>query len=555
MSFQNPEYLWLLIILIPLTGFFIRYLNQRTKARALAGGQQLNQFLPVVSKTYLLFRYLIFCLLFSISILTLSNPQIESGQILKNSKGADIMICLDISNSMLAEDFKPNRLTMAQHALEQVFLKCEGHRIGLIVFAGEAVKQFALTPDYFSAVSYIQEINTELISRQGTRISEALNLALESIPPSKSNSSAIILITDGEDHDDKALEICETAQKRDIAIHTIGIGTEAGVPIPDFQNGKRVGYKTNSKGETVITHLNMNLLKQIALKTKGICIQSSPSDLGLKQIFKEIDQLDKTNSSKKSFQKYANQYKTFLWLVFVLIFIDILLDLKFKALKRSRVLVLAFCHFNAAAFAQAPKSVYYGNTELHKLKRLNTTDLDPVAFYYKDALKQNPEYIPAQFNLSYIQALKYILNYKQQSSKDSSLQNQSNSALQYLETLSKRVKGKDSLQFIYHNMGTLCIYRKEYNEAIQHLKMALKLNPKDEHTRYNLSYALKQKQKQNKQNSPKSQASSQSSSKTTPPPESTSRQQADNLLKALMSQDKTKQKPKSQSNSNDENDW
>ena len=127
--------------------------------------------------------------------------------------------------------------------------------------------------------------------------------------------------------------------------------------------------------------------------------------------------------------------------------------------------------------------------------------------------------------------------------------------MQYLETLSKRVKGKDSLQFVYHNMGTLCIYRKEYNEAIQHLKMALKLNPKDEHTRYNLSYALKQKQKQNKQNSPKSQASSQSSSKTTPPPESTSRQQADNLLKALMSQDKTKQKPKSQSNSNDENDW
>ena len=90
--------------------------------------------------------------------------------------------------------------------------------------------------------------------------------------------------------------------------------------------------------------------------------------------------------------------------------IDILLDLKFKALKRNRVLVLAFCLFNAAAFAQAPKSVYYGNTELHKLKRLNTTDLNPVAFYYKDALKQNPEYIPAQFNLSYIQALKYILN-------------------------------------------------------------------------------------------------------------------------------------------------
>lgn len=556
MRFERPEYLWLLWGIIPMALFFYVYVKRRHNFRKRIGGPALDLALPMQSKQIFIARFFLFLVVCMLFVIALANPQGGQKQIKRKTKGADIMICLDVSNSMLAEDFKPNRLFLAKRALQQLFLKCEGHRIGLIVFAGEAVKQFALTPDYNSAISFLEAISTDMLSKQGTHLSDALQLALESLPKGKAASSAVILITDGENHDAAALDICDNAVERHIPVHTIGIGTESGVPIPNFINGKASGYKLNAEGQVVISKLNLELLKSIALKTHAVCVKASPSDLGLSHIFSEIEKLEKTKNQNSQIDFYTNQYQTVLAFLTLFFLLDIFIEFKSAYRFRPFTLLVIVLFTFSVSHAQAPKYVYNGNKQFKLQNSFNAAGFNTVKSFYKDALKENPDYVPALYNLSYLQGLEYILQYTPQKAKDSVFTSLLQAPIQYLEALSKKTIHRDTMQSICHNLGTLYIYNKAYDKAIAQLRMALKINPRDENARYNLSFALKQKQKQQNgasQSQPKNIQNN--SDKNQSQANKISEQQAEQILKALMQQEKSNQKPKSKITGTDEIDW
>lgn len=556
MRFERPEYLWLMWGIIPLVLFFYACVKRRYNIRKRSGGPALDLVLPMQSKRFFVARFFLFLIVCILFVIALANPQGGQKQLKRKTKGADIMICIDVSNSMLAEDFKPNRLFLAKRALQQMFLKCEGHRIGLIVFAGEAVKQFALTPDYNSAISFLEAISTDMLSKQGTHLSDALQLALESLPKTKTASSAVILITDGENHDAAALDICDNAVERHIPVHTIGIGTESGVPIPYFVNGKASGYKLNAEGQVVISKLNLELLKSIALKTNAVCVKASPSDLGLTHILSEIEKLEKTKNQNSQIDYYSNQYQIVLAFLTLFFLLDIFIEFKSAYRFRPFTLLVIILFTFSVSYAQAPKYVYNGNKEFKIHNSYNAAGFNTVKSFYKDALKENPEYLPALYNLSYLQGLEYILQYTPKKANDSAFKDLLQAPIQYLESLTKKTTHRDTLQSIGHNLGTLYIYSKAYDKAIVHLRMALKLNPRDEHARYNLSFALKQKQKQQNgasQSQPKNVQNN--SEKNQSQANKISEQQAEQLLRVLMQQDKSNQKPKSKITGTDEIDW
>ena len=183
-------------------------------------------------------------------ILGIANLQTGSKMQEVKREGADIMVCLDVSNSMLAEDLKPNRLERAKLAIEKMIDKLEGDRLGIIVFAGEAYTQLPITTDYSSAKLFLNAITPGMVPTQGTDISTAIDKAMESFGTDLGKNKAIVIITDGEDHEDAAIKKAEEAAKKDVTIHTIGIGSDAGVPIPIYNNGVPSGYRKDKEGNT-----------------------------------------------------------------------------------------------------------------------------------------------------------------------------------------------------------------------------------------------------------------------------------------------------------------
>jgi Ca-activated chloride channel family protein len=220
-------------------------------------------------------------------------------------EGIDIVIAIDVSKSMLAEDIKPNRLTRAKFKVADLLRMLEGDRIGLTAFAGTAFLQCPLTLDYTAAELFLDAIDTSLIPTQGTAIGLAINTSLKAFNPMEKNSKAVILITDGEDHGGDALTAAERAKEEGVRIYTIGIGENAGAPIPEIDKS---GFKKNLRGEVVLSKLDESLLQEIALKTGGVYVRSISGDLDLKKIYIEeikgkIEKKELTTTRKKMWRE------------------------------------------------------------------------------------------------------------------------------------------------------------------------------------------------------------------------------------------------------------
>jgi Ca-activated chloride channel family protein len=227
---------------------------------------------------------------------------------------------------MLAKDLEPNRLTAAKLALEKMINSLEGDRLGLIIFAGEAYVQLPITTDYGAAKIFLESIQTGMVPVQGTNIEAAINKASESFSNDLGKNKAIIMITDGENHESEAVEAAEIAGKKGIMINTIGIGSEQGVPIPLIENGVDKGYRKDKNGQTVITKLNSDLLKTIAGKANGVYVQASKADVGLGAVLNKINQLDKAQLEEKMYTDYEDQFQWFIGLALVLFFIEFLIS-------------------------------------------------------------------------------------------------------------------------------------------------------------------------------------------------------------------------------------
>jgi Ca-activated chloride channel family protein len=326
-KFEHPYYFYLFSALPVMVVFALLYFRSLKKKLSVLGEYDLvMQMRPGVSTTKRVVRLVLFLLAFSSLILAVCN--LQTGSKLKEVKreGADIVVCLDVSNSMLAQDLSPNRLTRARYALERMVDQLNGDRLGLVIFAGEAYVQLPITTDYSAAKLFIDAINPGMVPVQGTNLADAIKVASECFSTESGKNKAIVLITDGEDHEQEAVTAAESASKNDIMVSTIGIGSETGVPIPLIENGVIKGYRKDREGQTIITRLNTNLLQEVAAKGNGVFVQATPSDLGLEKVLDKISQLEKSAIESKMYTDYEDQFQWFIALTLLLLFIEFVIS-------------------------------------------------------------------------------------------------------------------------------------------------------------------------------------------------------------------------------------
>ena len=336
--FASPEYLYLLLLLPVLALLFI--INQFLRERSLnklGESALINRLLPEISGIRPVIKFIFVLLGISSVIIMLARPQFGSRLEEVKKQGVEVIIALDVSNSMLAEDIQPNRLTRAKQAISKLVDNLENDKIGLIVFAGDAYTQIPITTDYISAKMFLSTINPDMVPKQGTAIGAAIKLAERSFSPGEGKSKAIIIITDGENHEDDPVSEAETASKAGIVIHTIGIGSNEGVPVPVTTGGKR-DYLKDPEGSTVITKLDEEILKKIAISAGGNYIRASNSNIGLDEIFSDIRKMKKDDLESTMYTEYNDQFQFFAAIaLFILILEIIIMDRKNRKLQNVRL--------------------------------------------------------------------------------------------------------------------------------------------------------------------------------------------------------------------------
>ena len=236
------------------------------------------------------------------------------------------MIAIALSNTMLAEDLQPNRLMRAKQSISKLIDRLDGDRIGLIVFAGDAYVQLPITTDYSAAKLFLSTINTSIVPTQGTAIGKAIELSIKSFDLNNDQNKAIIVITDGENHEDNAIEKAKEAQELGIFVHSIGMGSAEGGPIPiKNRYGSITSYQKDREGNTIITTLNEEMLKEIAQSGGGSYIRANSTQSGLNALFKEINKMEKKEIGSKVFTDYKDRFQWFIGLAIILLIIETLM--------------------------------------------------------------------------------------------------------------------------------------------------------------------------------------------------------------------------------------
>ena len=328
MRFEHPEYLYLLIVIPVLVIIYILFrVSQKRRFERFAKLEMREQLVPSYSARRANFKFIVFLLMISCVIMALANLQSGSKMEEVKREGIDLYLAVDVSNSMNAEDIVPSRLERSKQAINKLISDMKGDRIGVIVFADKAFVQLPITTDYSAAKMFLSTINTSLVASQGTAIAEAINLALKSFPD-EAHSRAIVIISDGEDHEnDAAVKASQEAAKQGVHIYTIGMGLADGAPIPEYnQYGHQTGYRKDRNGNTIITKLNEPMLQQIAAAGNGLYVRASNSNVGLEKIYEDINKLDKTEIDAKVFTDYEDQFQWFVGAAIVLLLIEVLIS-------------------------------------------------------------------------------------------------------------------------------------------------------------------------------------------------------------------------------------
>ena len=321
--FANPQYLWLLLavpVLLILFGLAAR--SRRKRLERFGRPEVLGELMPEVSTGRVALRFLLFCLALTCVILAAARPQFGSKLREEKAHGIEMMLTVDISNSMLAEDFQPNRLERTKYAIGKLFEGLQQDRVGLVVFAGEPKVQLPITSDYRMARAFTRKIDPSLVAEQGTAIGKALEQALLafSSDTEQSHGRVIILITDGENHEDDAIAVAKRAAEMGVRIFTIGIGTPEGAPI---QIGGE--FIKDEKGEMVVSKLNEEMLAQIADITGGAYVRATKQSIGLDEIVKAINDMEQTELSTIRFEEFNEQYQYLLIAALVLLLAEFLI--------------------------------------------------------------------------------------------------------------------------------------------------------------------------------------------------------------------------------------
>lgn len=334
LRFEDPKYLYLLLLLIVWAIIYVvSCIVRKRRLRRFGDLELLRALMPDVSPKRQHLKFAIALIAAALLIITLARPQM--GMTVDNEKkqGIEVIIALDISNSMMAEDVSPNRLECAKQLIASTIGRMDNDKVGIVVFAGDAYSQLPITSDNISANMFLDAISPSLITRQGTAIGQAIDLATKSFTQKEGVGRAIIVITDGEDHEGGAEEAAKEAVKKGIRVFMIGVGKDGGAPIPDPSNKGR--YLTDKSGETVITHVNKDMCRKIAEAGKGSFIYLTNAPTARERLFSDLDKIKKSELSSAIYSSYAEQFQWVALLALIALIADaIIMERKNRILRK-----------------------------------------------------------------------------------------------------------------------------------------------------------------------------------------------------------------------------
>ena len=482
--FEDPIYLYLLL-LIPLLAVirFITYHKQKKRLRKFGDPQLLRELMPDVSRWRPSVKFWLLEGALALLILMLARPQMGTRISHEKRTGIETIICLDISNSMRAEDVTPNRLDRAKMMVENLVDHFTDDKIGLIVFAGDAFVQLPITSDYVSAKMFLSNIDPSMMATQGTDVARAVEMATHSFTQEKGIGKAIIVITDGEDHEGGAVEVAEAAKKAGMRVYMLGIGSTKGSPIPIPGTGD---YMMDNTGQTVMSALNEDMCKQIAAAGGGAYIHVENNSRAQDLLDEELDKLSKKETQTTIYSDYDEQFQAFAILALLLLIIEVcLLESKnplmkrFSLFGRKSVATLLLAMLALGAQAQTDRQlVRQGN------KQFRAGDYAAAEVSYRKALEKNDRNAQALYNLG-----NALL-----------AQNKDSAAVVEFEKSTKVETNDLRKSMAYHNMGVICQRHQMFGDAIEAYKQSLRLNSHDDETRYNLELCKRQQKKQQDQN-------------------------------------------------------
>ena len=481
--FEDSIYLYLLAV-IPMLALlrFMMTRSRKKRLRKFGDPQLVKQLMPDVSRWRPAVKFWLLQAALALIIVMLARPQLGTKISHEKRQGIETIIAMDISNSMLAQDVTPSRLDRCKMMVENLVDNFTDDKIGLIVFAGDAFIQLPITSDYVSAKMFLADIQPSLIATQGTDIALAISKAVNSFTQEEGIGKAIIVITDGEDHEGGAVEAAQEARKKGMRVYVLGVGSKGGAPLPDG-NG---GYMKDRAGNTVMTRLNQDMCRDIAKAGGGAYIHVDNNSDAQRQLDNELAKLSKKETETTVYSDFDEQFQAVGILVLLLLIAELcLLECKnpllknvrfFKGKRRyaSAILVLMLVS-TIPTQAQSDRSNIREGNRLFRSGKHADSEVS-----YRKAMEKNPRNPQAAYNLG---------NALFAQKKDSAAVVAYQSGVQLETSAIRKAMG-------YHNMGVVCQSHKMFSEAIEAYKNALRLNPKDDEARYNLELCKKQQKKQ-----------------------------------------------------------
>jgi len=478
--FESPQYLYLLLVLVALAAihYYIIY-KKKQQVKRFGDPELTRQLFLGVSRWRPEVKFWITMLALASFIVALARPQFGTRLDTRERTGIEAIIALDVSNSMLAEDVKPNRLEKAKMMVSNMVDGMRDDKIGLIVFAGQAFVQLPITSDYVSAKMFLETISPAMMSVQGTDIAEAINLSMRSFTQQEDVSRAIFVITDGEDNEAKGVEAAKQAAAKGVRVYVLGIGNPGGAPVPIPGTGQ---YIIDEEGNTVISKLSEEMCREIATAGNGSYIYVDNSSSAQKKLSEQVDRLAKAKMESQIYSEYDEQFQGFVLIGILLLLLDVfLLERESKStwlsnlFRRGRPAAALFLLiFSMTAMAQTDRDYIRRGNRL-----MRDSVYDKAQVEYQKAIEKDNTNPISHFNLG--NALLY--------------QNKAEDAMKEYETAARLEKDKTRLAQIYHNMGVVLQSAKQFDKAVACYRNSLRNDPTNDETRYNYALSLFQMKK------------------------------------------------------------
>lgn len=551
-----PQFQYILLLsllgMVPILAFlYWRSAKKKQRQIKLIGDPELvNQLLGNYEPKAFLRKFLLLCAAMALLVLAIANLRLARGSEKVSRNGIDVMIAIDVSKSMLAQDVQPTRLDRAKQVLGRLIDKLNNDRVGIVIFAGKSYLQMPLTADHSAAKMYLSAASTEAVPTQGTVIGDALKMCYASFNNKEKKYKAVVLISDGEDHDENAVETAEQMASDGVVINTIGIGSPGGAPIPDQATGQ---MKTDAEGNTIVSRLNEVALSEIARKGNGTYQLYTNTESVVAKISEELATMDQRNVTDDSLVNYKSFFQWFLFATLIVLLVEQFISEMKKAPQKIKIaLATTLLMVSFSTYAQTEKTEIRAGNDAYRKSNFPVAEKS-----YNNALKKNPANATAQFNLG--NAL-----YKADKKEE---------AIAAYEKSITQLKKPPEKSNAWYNKGVVEQNDQKLPECIASYKEALKLDPTNEDARQNLQKALQQQKKeeekkkedkkkenekdkkdndnQNKQNQQQQEPKPQQSKLT--------KKEAEEKLKALLQQEKNLQnklrKVNVQAPNKPEKDW